>query len=94
MARGWIRDLTSASRVEDHGAGGGSVPIFFAYLSILTIDHASVSRRITVPTPNRDTSIQHLGDHSDSSIYYIESVCLLSSPRPVSQSAVNIYLLG
>ena len=37
------------------GGGGGGYS-FFACLSHLTIDHASLSRRSTVPTPNRDTS--------------------------------------
>ena len=36
------------------GGGGGYSSV--ACLSHLTIDHASLSRRSTVPTPNRDTS--------------------------------------
>ena len=35
---------------------GVCVCSFVAWLSHLTIDHASLSRRSTVPTPNRDTS--------------------------------------
>ena len=40
------------------GTGGGAAYSFVACLSHLTIDHASLSRRSTVPTPtpNRDTS--------------------------------------
>ena len=34
----------------------GAAYSFVACLSHLTIDHASLSRRSTVPTPNRDTS--------------------------------------
>ena len=37
---------------DGRGGGGDS---FVACLSHLTIDHASLSRRSTVPTPNRDT---------------------------------------
>ena len=43
-------------RVERGGEGGGGAYSFVACLSNLTIDHASLSRRSTVPTPNRDTS--------------------------------------
>ena len=38
------------------GKGGRGGYSFVACLSYLTIDHASLSRRSTVPTPNRDTS--------------------------------------
>ena len=38
------------------GRGGGGAYSFVACLSHLTIDHASLPRRIIVPTPNRDTS--------------------------------------
>ena len=37
------------------GAGGGLIS-FVACLSHLTIDHAFLSKKGTVPTPNRDTS--------------------------------------
>ena len=37
------------------GEGGGRTHLLLAS-SYLTIDHASLSRRSTVPTPNRDTS--------------------------------------
>ena len=63
---------------------------FVACLSHVTIDHASLSRRSTVPTPNRH--LQHLGAHYASSIYCMETVCL-SSLRPVWPSAATIYLL-
>ena len=36
--------------------GGGGGYAFAACLSRLTLDHASLSRRSTVPTPNRDTA--------------------------------------
>ena len=36
--------------------GGGMGYSFVACLSHLTVDHASLSRQSTVPTPNRDTS--------------------------------------
>ena len=38
------------------GGGGGRAYSFVACLNHLTIDHASLSRRSTVPTPDRDTS--------------------------------------
>ena len=37
-------------------SGGGGAYSYVACLSRLTIDHASFSRRRTVPTPDRDTS--------------------------------------
>ena len=52
---------------EGAGAGGGAYS-FVACLSHLTIDNASLSRRSTVPTPDRDTS-NIWGAHYDSSIY-------------------------
>ena len=64
---------------------------FVACLSNMTTDHASFSRRSSVPTPNRH--LQHLGAHDASSIYYTGSVSL-SYPCPVSPSAATIYLLG
>ena len=44
------------SAVRCSATGGGRAYLFVACLSRLTIDHASLSRRSTVPTPNRDTS--------------------------------------
>ena len=38
------------------GGRGGGAYSFVACLGHLTIDHASLSRRSTVPTPNRGTS--------------------------------------
>ena len=38
------------------GGGGGGAPSFVACLRNLAIDHASLSRRSAVPTPDRDTS--------------------------------------
>ena len=46
--------LGVAIRMDRARAGG--VYSFVACLSRLTIDHASLSRRSTVPTPSRDTS--------------------------------------
>ena len=49
--------LVSARRCGTGGGGGtGGAYSFVACLSRLTIDHASLSRRSTVPTPNRDTT--------------------------------------
>ena len=63
-----------------------------AWLCHLTIDHASLSTRSTVPTPNRDTC-NILRAHHDFYIYYIETVCL-SYLIPVSLFVATIYLLG
>ena len=49
-----LRDTRRVS-IVDRGGWGGAYS-FVACLSHLTIDHASLSRRSTVPTPNRDTS--------------------------------------
>ena len=73
------------------GVGWGGWYSYFARLGYLTIDHASLSRRSTVPTPNRDAS--NIWALITSSIHYIETVCL-SYPRPVSPSAATMYLLG
>ena len=62
-----------------------------ACLSRLTIDHASQSRRSTVPTPNGDTS-NAWALTTLFSIYYTKTVCL-SYPRPVSPSAATTYLI-
>ena len=66
---------------------GGGAYSFVACLSHSTIDHASLSRRSTVPTPNRDTNIWALITFF--SIYYIETFCL-SHPLPVSPSVATI----
>ena len=42
------------------GGGGEGAYSFVACLSHLTIDHASLSRRSTVPTPNRDTPTSNI----------------------------------
>ena len=70
---------------------GGAYPLV-ACLSHVIIDHASLSRRSTGPTPNRDISniwalITLLP------YYYTETVCL-SHPLPVSPSVGIISLLG
>ena len=46
----------AAVKGEGYVFVGGGAYSFVACLSHLTIDHASLSRRSTVPTPNRDTS--------------------------------------
>ena len=43
-------------RRRRRAGGGGGAYSFVACLCHLTIDHASLSRRSAVPTPNRDTS--------------------------------------
>ena len=70
-----------------HGGGLNFISCF----SHLTIDHASRSKRSTVPTPNRDTS--NIGALNTFFPCYIETVCL-SYPLPVSPSVVTICLLG
>ena len=55
----------------------------------LTIDHASLSRRSTVPTPNRDTS--NIWALITFFPRYIETFCS-SYPLPVSPSVATIYL--
>ena len=44
------------TRLVFQAGGGGAAYSFVACLRHLTIDHASLSRRSTVPTPNKDTS--------------------------------------
>ena len=79
--------------VRSHAmTGGGGAYSFVACLSHLTIGHASLSRRSTAPTPNRDTS-NILGAH------YVFSLCskgtfCLSYPLPVSPSVATTYFLG
>ena len=73
--------------------GDGGAYSFVARLSHLTTDHASLSRRSIVPTPDRD--IQHLGAHYVFAMYYFEVyVFCLSYPLPVSPSVATIYLLA
>ena len=64
-------------REAGEGGGGGGGYSFVACLNHLAIDHASLPRRSTVPTPNRYTS----------NIWALFTACL-SYPRPVSPSAV------
>ena len=72
---------------------GGHIHLLFALVVWpLTTHIPSLSRRSTVPTPNK-RHLQHLGAHYAPSIYFIEIACL-SYPRPVSPSADTIYLLG
>ena len=63
-ARGWV--------------GGWGAYSFVTCLNHLTIDHASLSSRRTVPTPNRDT-FSSWAAHCISSIHYIKSVAYLIS---------------
>ena len=61
--------------------GGGGAYSFVACLSHLTIDHASLSIRSTVPTPNRDTSnMWTFTTFLPYTRYYIETVCFILSP--------------
>ena len=55
-----------------------------ACLGQLTIDHASLSRRSTVPAPTK-RRLRRLGARYVFSMYYIEADCL-SYLRPVSPS--------
>ena len=55
----WYDNTTSeGARVEkSYSEGGrGGAYSFVVCLSYMTIDHAPLSRRSNVPTPNRDTS--------------------------------------
>ena len=54
------------------GGGWGEAYSSVACLSHLTIDHVSLSRRSTVPTPNQH--LQKLGAHHVFSSYYIENL--------------------
>ena len=71
---------------------GGGVVIFVAYV---TIDHASLSRRSSVPTPYKG-HLQLSGAQYVSSTYYIYNtgyvVCLISSlvGRPPRQKDTHI----
>ena len=68
------------SRMTIVGVWGGDS--FVACLvGHLTIDHASLSRRSTVPTPDRGTDLQHLGAHYAFSMYYLKTVYLVSYPE-------------
>ena len=69
--------------------GGGYS--FGACVSHLTIEHAFLSRRSTVPTPNRH--FEHLGAHHVLSIYCKETFCL-SYPLHVSPSVATIYRIA
>ena len=61
--------------------GGGGYSFADACLSHLTVDHASLSRRSTVPTPNKDTSnIWGLTTPFPYTRYYIK---LVAYPIPV-----------
>ena len=82
---------TKNNKDAGEGSGGGMAYLFVACLSHLTIDHASLSRRSTVPTPNRDTS--NVWALITLLPYITDTVCL-SYPRPVSPPAATINLLG
>ena len=68
---------SSTVKVSKLATGGGAYP-FVACLSHLTIDHASLSRRDTVPTPNRDTS--NIWALISFFRCYLESFLLIFSP--------------
>ena len=66
---------------------------FVAWLSHLIIDHASLSRRSTVPTPSRDTA-QHLWALvTFSFIYNIETFCFISFPPCVAVGGGKGYVV-
>ena len=69
--------------------GGGGILICCFCLSHLTIDHASLSRRSTVPSPNRDTCNIWALITFCSYFTYVETLCL-SYPLPVSPSVATI----
>ena len=50
-----IHEIFTTPPTSSHGRGVGAY-LFVACLNRLTIDHAFLSRRSTVPTPKRDTS--------------------------------------
>ena len=64
------------------GEGGGRTHLLLA-LGHLTVDHASLSRRDTVPTPDRDTS--NIWALITVRFFHIlhKKCLLLSYPRPV-----------
>ena len=65
----------------------------FACFRRLTIGHASLSRRSTVPTPNRDTS--NIGRSLRfSHRYCVQKQFAYFYPLPVAPSVAPIYLLG
>ena len=73
LCRGTDGDIPRTTPGDDCREGGGASS-FVACLGRLTIDHASLSRRGTDPTPNRDTfdvgrSLRFV------SILYIETFC-------------------
>ena len=84
----WIGNLL----VVIHRRRGGAYS-FVADLSHLTIGHASRSRRSTVPTPNRDTSITRALITLFRCITYSSFFCE-SYPLSVWPSVATIYLLG
>ena len=77
---------TVYKRIASAEGGGGRINLL-RVLSHLTIDHASLSRRNTVPILNRNPSNTLL------STYYVKTFCL-SYPLPVSTFVATIYLLG
>ena len=83
-------DTTGAWRTETGGwrtetggpSGGGGTQLPPALLSHSTVDHASLSRRSTVPTHNGNTSTNSgaLITHYVVSMYYIEKLRYYSGP--------------
>ena len=89
MAEKKVKPLPMGCEVTRLEGGGYS---FVACLSHLTIDYAFLSRRSTVPTPQK-RHLQHLGAHYVFSVCYIGTFCL-SCPLAVSPSVPTIYLVG
>ena len=68
-----LDDKRSLLAFIGRGGGGGRTHLLLAlFYSPLTIDHASLSRPSTVPTPSRD--LQRSGAHHASSIYCVKTV--------------------
>ena len=83
---------TQHKQTRGGGAGGGT-HLLLACLSHLTIDHASLSRRSTVPTPRGDTSNIRALITFFFHIISVETFCLYY-PLAVSPAVATIYLLG
>ena len=78
---------TASSTPPSRGGGGYS---FVACLHHLITDHASLSKRSTVPTPNRDT-VNILGAHYTFAKHHIDKkLLIILSPPCVAPSVTTI----
>ena len=64
------------------GRGGECTPLLLTLVIYLTVDHASLSRRSTVPAPDRDAS-KHLNAHRFFPKCFIKAL-RLCAPYPLS----------